>query len=73
MDLKLEGFSNEELMKAIIENSLIMFIETHRINLSEEDKIDIIDSIVSHKNGEIIDMIFERVHDELEKRELFDK
>ena len=73
MDNILNGFSNEELMLAIIENALIYIIEIQNVNLSKEDKMDIINSVLNYRNMELIDNIFQRVSVELENRELIPK
>ena len=64
MDNRLESFSNEELLKAVIENILEHEIGTHDIKLTDEQKVNIIDEVYKRRNT-IEDNLTSAVYDEL--------
>jgi len=64
MDKRLESFSSEELLKAVIENILEHEVCTHDIELTDEQKWDIIDSVYKHKNT-VEDDLTSAIYDEL--------
>jgi len=64
MDKRLESFSNEELLKAVIENILEHEIGSSNVDeLTDEQRWDMIDSV--YKNREVIDDLVSDVYDKL--------